>query len=229
MRRVTLILALAASLWPVWGFRHLPTQDGASHVWNAQVFRECVRQESPEHAFYERRLQPVPNWTAHALLLGLTTIATPDTSEKILASLYVIGLPLALLFFLTSLGLQGEATLFGLLLVFNRCFFLGFSNSLLSVVLYFVVLGVFLRLSETPRPSEVTRLGLLLLLTWFTHLFGFLLAAASLGWLAATGPGDKRLRLRAVVLALLPGVPFKFILQISYSRKSITFWKCSIS
>ena len=206
MRRALLILATAVSLVPVWSFRHLPTQDGASHVWNAQVFRDCVREERPEHEFYARRLNPVPNWTAPALLLGLTAFATPDTSEKLLASLYVVGLPLALWFFLGSLGLRGEAALFGLLLVFNRCFFLGFSNYLLSLVLYFVVLGVFLRWPQAPSPRDMAGLAVLLLLTWFTHLFGFLLATVSLVWLAASGPGPKMPRLPKVALALVPGL-----------------------
>lgn len=206
MRRAPLILAIAASLLPVWAFPHLPTQDGASHVLNARVFRECVREDSRDRELYARRWNPVPNWTAQAVLLGLTAVAAPDTSEKILASSYVIALPLALLCFLRSLGLGGEAALFGLLLVFNRCFFLGFSNYLLSLVLYFVVLGAFLRRSEAPGPSDVVRLASLLLLTWFTHLFGYLLAAASLLWLAATGPRDKWLQVRAVVLALVPSM-----------------------
>ena len=212
MRRVPLFLAIAASLWPVWAFPHLPTQDGASHVLNAQVFRDCVRESSPEHEFYARRLWPVPNWTAHAVLLASTAIASPDTSEKVLASFYVIGLPLALLFFMTSLGLGGETALVGLLFVFNRCFFLGFSNSLLSLVLYFVVLGVFVRQSEAKHPSDVVRLALLLLLTWFTHLFGYLLAAVSLLWLAATGPGATRQRVRAAVLAVVPSM----LLTVTY-------------
>ena len=206
MRRAPLILAIAASLLPLWAFPHLPTQDGASHVLNARVFRECVREDSRDHEFYARRWNPVPNWTAQVVLLGLTAVAAPDTSEKILASLYVIALPLALLCFLRSLGLGGEAALFGLLLVFNRCFFLGFSNYLLSLVLYFVVLGAFLRRSEGPGPRDVVRLASLLLLTWFTHLFGYLLAAASLLWLAATGPREKWLQVRAVVLALVPSM-----------------------
>ena len=95
MRRAPLIVAIAASLLPVWAFPHLPTQDGASHVLNARVFRECVRPDSKEHEFYERRWRPLPNWTAQAVLLGLTTVASPDTSEKVLASVYVVGLPLA--------------------------------------------------------------------------------------------------------------------------------------
>jgi hypothetical protein len=206
MRRSLLLVAIAAYLLPVWGTPILPTQDGASHALNARIFRECEREGAREHEFYARRLEPVPNWTAQALLLGLTTVVPPDAAEKVLASLYLIGLPLALVYFLSALGLSGERALFGLLLLFNRCFFLGFSNYLLSLVLYFVVLGAFMRWSEAPRPAEVTRLALLLLLVWFTHLFGYLLAAASLGWLAVTGPGAKKPRSRSLGLALVPSV-----------------------
>ena len=71
MRRAPLILAIAASLLPVWAFPHLPTQDGASHVLNARVFRECVREDSRDQEFYARRWNPVPNWTAQAVLLAL--------------------------------------------------------------------------------------------------------------------------------------------------------------
>lgn len=216
MRRVLLLLTVAASLWPVWSVRHLPTQDGASHALNARVFRDCSREESPEHEFYARRWSPVPNWTAQALLLGLRTVASSDASEKAIASLYVIGLPAALLFFLRSVGRVGEAALFSLLLLFNRCFFLGFSNYLLSLVLYFVVLGLFLRWPKTPRATDPARLAALLLLTWFTHLFGYLLAAASLLCLAVSGPGERQPRLRAAILAILPSLA----LTLSYLATS---------
>jgi hypothetical protein len=82
-----LALLVSAHLVPVWSFPYLPTQDGAAHVLNARVFRECERERTPEHEFFARRLAPLPNWTAQALLLGLTEAVAPPAAEKLLASL----------------------------------------------------------------------------------------------------------------------------------------------
>lgn len=204
MGRVVFVLLLLLGLAPVWGFRYLPTADGASHVLNALVFRDCEEPAARDHEFFARRLSPIPNWTATASLVGLTGILPPLAAEKVLASIYLIGLPIALARFLAAFGGGEAAVVLGLPLLWNRCFFLGFYNYALSLIVFFVVLGRFLQVRDRLGPRQAGGLGLLLLAAYFTHLVGFLLTAGSLLWLAAIGPGPKKQRTLGVLGALVP-------------------------
>ena len=215
MRRILFPLLLSAQLAPVWAFAYLPTQDGPSHVLNALVLRDCGDPGARDHEFYERRVAPIPNWTAELLLAGLSLVMPPLMAEKVLASIYVLGLPLAVDFFLAGLGGGGEAALLGLLFVFSRSFFLGFYNFNLSLILLFVALGVFVRPGVR---SPTIRLAALLTLAYFTHLAGYLLASFSLLWLWATGPEPRR-KLGELWPALMPGA----ILAAHYLRSSQFF------
>jgi hypothetical protein len=177
----------AAAFWalallyilPVWAFRYLPTQDGPSHLENAQVLKDYGNPASGYRDFFKLRAEPLPNLSSHLLLAGLLFVFPPLTVEKVLVSLYVLGFAGAFRYFLAAFGPRARPLSWaGLLLVYNRCFWMGFYNCCLSLVLLWVILGYCLR----PRPaaSQGRMLVLLLLFTaaYFTHLVGFLLAIA---------------------------------------------------
>lgn len=195
---------MALGLGPLWAFRHLPTQDGPSHVLNARVFQACGDPQTPEAEFFERRLVPLPNWTAPALLGLLTPVLPPLVAEKVLVSLYLVGLPLALAYFLAAIDASGAAAL-GLLLLWNRCLFLGFYNYCLGLGLLFLTLGWFLRLRDDDLgPRSTVGLSALLVASYFTHLVAFGLTAFCLLWLAAARPGVRSRRVAAVLAATAP-------------------------
>src|SRR3954465_6846257 len=78
-------------LIPVWTFRYLPTQDGPSHLVNAQILKDYGSSTAGYEAFFEVRAEPLPNWTSHLLLAGLLVLVPPLVAEKLLVSLYVLG------------------------------------------------------------------------------------------------------------------------------------------
>src|SRR5262245_98712 len=102
---VVLFWALAiAHLIPVWTYRFLPTQDGPSHLDNAQILKELGNSAAGYEAYFEIRAEPIPNWTSHLLLAGLLHIVAPLTAEKILATLYVLGFAASFRYFLGAFG-----------------------------------------------------------------------------------------------------------------------------
>src|SRR2546430_12189703 len=50
-------------LAPVWAYRYIPTQDGPSHLDNAQVLKELGKSTAGYEAYFEVRAEPIPNWT----------------------------------------------------------------------------------------------------------------------------------------------------------------------
>src|SRR5262249_32941770 len=60
-----------AYLTPVWSFQYLPTQDGPSHIDNAQILKELGNSSAGYEEYFEIRSEPIPNWTSHLLLAAL--------------------------------------------------------------------------------------------------------------------------------------------------------------
>jgi hypothetical protein len=198
-------LLTAVCLVPIWAFDYLPTQDGPAHLSSALALKDYGLAGTRYHEFIDVRSEPLPNWLAHLLLAGLMYVVSPLVAEKLLVSLYLVGFAAATRYFLTGLGGAGRLlAAAALLLVFNRCFWLGFYNYCLSLVLYWFVLGYVLRRRERLDWRHALALGGLFLLAFFAHFFGFLLAAGSAAWLAVTARSRPLGRLAWILAAALP-------------------------
>jgi hypothetical protein len=199
------LLAVLPFLILVWSVTYLPTQDGSAHLANSLILRDYGQPDNRFDEFYWISWRPLPNWTCFALLAGFSSVLPPLAAEKLLVSLYLVGFALSYRYFLGAVGNPCSwLVLAGFLLVFNRCLWLGFYNYCLSLVLYFFVVGFFLRRWEQFHWRDALILGLLFLLVFFTHLFGFILAAGSCFWLAVTIPRRSVEKYLLLVAALLP-------------------------
>src|SRR5947207_340100 len=86
----------ALQLAPVWGLRYFPSQDGPSHLENANILLLLRRPELPVFRdYFAVNRGPTPNWLGHVALAGLIRISSPLPAEKILLTLYILTLPLA--------------------------------------------------------------------------------------------------------------------------------------
>src|SRR5258708_7639932 len=121
-------------LVPVWAFRYLPTQDGPSHVANALMLKDYWQSGTRYHELFEPRWEAFPNWTSHALLVGLMCIVPLLVAEKMLVSVYIIGFAGSFRYFLSAFGSQTTPLApVWLLFVFNRFFLMGFYHFCLSL------------------------------------------------------------------------------------------------
>jgi hypothetical protein len=173
-----LFWALAlVSLVPVWAFPFVPTQDGPSHLDNAQVLQRLGTSAAGYEAYFEVRAEPIPNWTSHLLLAALLYVVPPLIAEKLLVSLYVLGFAGSFRYFLGAFGERTRPiSWLGLLFVYNRCFWMGFYNYCLSLVLVWLIVGFCIRRrGELRWPHAAGLMGGFALL-YFTHLVGFVLA-----------------------------------------------------
>ena len=167
----------ALHLIPIWTFRYLPTQDGPSHLNNAQILKACLTSASSYDQFFEIRSEPVPNWTSHVLLAAMYYVVPPLVAEKLLVSLYVLGFAGSLRYFLGAFGDRCRPfSWLGLLFLFNHCFWMGFYNYCLSVILVWLIMGYCLRRGGPRHLAQVPVLMLLFVAAYFTHLAGWLVA-----------------------------------------------------
>jgi hypothetical protein len=203
----------AAAFWavallyliPVWLFPYLPTQDGPAHLCNAQILKDYGDPAAGYDAFFELRAEPLPNLTSHALLAGLLYFVPALVAEKLLVSLYVLGFAASFRWFLGAFGPRCRPLAWaGLLLVFNRCFWMGFYNYCLSLILVWIVLGACLRWRGRLHVTQMFVLMLLFTVAYFTHLVGFLLAAAGAFGVAIFVSPRRILAPLLIVVAALP-------------------------
>ncbi len=188
-------------LLPVWAFRYVPTQDGPSHVANAQILKDYGSSHSGMEDIFQVRWELFPNWTSHLLLAALLFVAPPLVAEKLLESLYVVGFVGGFRYFVGGFGERARAlSWLGFLFVYNRCFWLGFYNYCLSLALVWIIWGYCVRRRQTLGLAHVVGLMLLFVTAYFTHLVGFVLAVV--GALASA----LLLRPRTLVRPLLVGL-----------------------
>ncbi len=109
-----IIALLVIHLLPIWIFKYIPTQDGASHIYNAYLLKEYH-----DPAMYKTRecfrlnLSLFPNWTSHILMAGLMFLVPGIVAEKILLTLCVGLVPISFFYFLRIV--RRESDILGLL------------------------------------------------------------------------------------------------------------------
>jgi hypothetical protein len=190
---------------PVWAFPYLPTQDGPAHLYNAQILKDYRSPEAGYDAFFELRAEPLPNFTSHLLLAGLLLVLPALVAEKVLVTLYILGFAGSFHWFLGAYDPRCRPlALAGLLLVYNRCLWMGFYNYCLSLILLWVILGYCLRRRGCIHLAQTTVLMLLFTVAFFTHLVGFLVAAAGAVLAVTLSPPRRILDALWVGLAALP-------------------------
>ncbi len=193
---VTVIVLLIIHLLPIWGFKYFPTQDGASHIYNAYVLKEYHNHENYRlREVYKRNATLFPNWTSHILLASLLYIFPPLVCEKIVLTLCIGLLPLSLFYFLN--GVEKRNMVFGLLgfiYAYNYLLHMGFYNFVLSMSLFFFALGYWWRVKDKLRLTHMIVLYIFLIVTYFTHYHSYALLLVSLTFFALYTPAYSALQ-----------------------------------
>src|SRR3954454_17817217 len=79
------IAAVILLIVPIWCVRHLPTVDGPSHVYNAEIIRHIVRGDHcPLTQWFRLNRRPVPNWSGTQIFALLLTTLPPPVAENLL-------------------------------------------------------------------------------------------------------------------------------------------------
>jgi hypothetical protein len=182
------LLALAAvALIPVWWFKYFPTTDGGAHVANADVLLQYFRPAGAAYRhYYELNPLPLPNSLGHFVLALLMIVFPPLVAEKLFISAYLLLLPLSLRYAATAVKRgAGWVAFLAVPLSLNWIFHQGFYNFLMSVAIFFFLLGYWLRRREKMNLTRAVVLGLLGLLLYAGHLLSITLACAAIFILAS--------------------------------------------
>ena len=220
---------IVLSLLPLWLFAFIPTLDGPVHVYIAHALAEWNNPGLGRlHQIFELNLRPEPNWTIYVLFEGLMKIFSVHTSERILLSTYVVAMPLSFVAFARMAGGRNISWLAGLLaipLVYNATFYFGFYNFCLSLPLFVLCTGLFLKYLEAPSLRIGAILAVASFVLYFTHIvgwaaFGMAGAALYLWRVCVLSPAEGRLKfaVRLAAQCALPVLPVVLLVLLFMQR-----------
>ena len=162
----------------MWVFTYLPTQDGPSHLNNANVL---LKYSSPEYPvfreYYILNTGMWSNWLGHGILAGLISLFPLLIAEKVFVSGYVILFPISVRYALR--GIRPEAGVLSFLsfpLIYNFAFQKGFWSFCYSLPVFFLVLGFWFRRRDRIGTWAWTVMASLAVLLYLFHIYSFLMA-----------------------------------------------------
>ena len=211
-RRFWIAVFIALYLLPVWVFKFFPSQDGPSHLYNAQILREYTNPNYIFSQFFDLHLALFPNWLANLLEWAFLYIAPALIAEKLLLTVYVVAFPLSFFYFLDAV--QPARNLSGFisfLFIFNFLLMKGFYSFALAIPLFFFILGYWWRHKEHLGWKEIGLCNLFMTLIFLGHLVPYVLAGSSLGLLALV---YFRKRFRPILLTAACILPSGLLLLV---------------
>lgn len=189
--RYLLAVLLLMECAPLWLIRNFPSQDGPSHVHNADVLG---RPGTPIYREYYRveLLQPAGNLLTEVVLAGLIRIAGPPLGETILLTAYVILFFASFRYFLGALTPYADCfACFGAVLAPNFFLYMGFWNFAVSVCLTLLLLGYCQRRDGRWSAASAALMALGGIALYMTHLASWavcVMAVGILSWRGRMGP-----------------------------------------
>lgn len=169
------VALLLIHLLPIWMVRYFPSQDGPSHVYNAKILVDGANPANYQlRQTYTWSYALPPNVLSHLILSGLMQAAPPVMAEKLLLSLIVCLLPLAMLYLLRGIEKGTECfSLLGFIFATHNLLHMGFYSFSLSVPLCLFALGWWWRYRHRMTAVRIAVLQALILATYLAHFAGF--------------------------------------------------------
>lgn len=187
-------LVLISVLAVVWCSPHFVTQDGAAHVYNAQLLLELRDPSASANQFYRAHWTPLPNLAGHLALMGLLSLFPARVADLLMISLTFSALACAVWWLRLRVAGCGGATWAGAmcaLLALNWMWLMGFYSFSLGAAMFALTLGVWWALRERFDWRAGLGVSLLLLAGYFCHVVSFGLTALGLAVLALATPGVR--------------------------------------
>jgi hypothetical protein len=202
----------------------LATNDGPVHVAFSHLMMTWHQPGQPmQSRAYELALKPTPNLMAYLLMAWMMRFLSPDRVESIVQLLCIAGPVIAGWIALRAIERRNSwLAIFVLPFTLSQMFFYGLYNHCIAIGAFFLTMGAYFWLVRKPSGWRAAVLGGSLVLTFFFHASGFIMASAALWTLigvAAFGGyrHDRRFlpllyRMRFVLMAMLVEFPLAAIL-----------------
>jgi hypothetical protein len=140
---VLLALLTVASLVPIWCIAYHPLPDLPNHMAAASVLLHARDPNWDFSRYYALNLGVNPYWGYYGLVYVFGLVAGVDVANRIALSLYVIALPLGMLWIARRFGRSDYIALLAFPILWTYSFRMGFINSSLGLALVPAGVGAF--------------------------------------------------------------------------------------
>jgi hypothetical protein len=178
------VFVIVLNAFPIISQKFFPTLDGPAHLYNSNLLSEILFHKNQIiREYYSFNPQILPNWTGHAFLSISNLVFPAYISEKLFLLFYIIALPLSFRSLIKAIS-PNNYLLSYLIFPFSHSFvfFLGFYNFCIALVFLFIALTFWVKNHDKGNATTRTlKLGSLIFLIYFSHIFVFVLALFLMG------------------------------------------------
>lgn len=189
---------LIIHLLPLWLFTYIPTQDGPAHLYNSRIIGDWYWSDFSVFRDYltlNERFDPT--WFDHLILAGLMKLVSPAMGLKLFLTTYVVTFPLSIRYALGAVNDRARfLSVLGFPFIYNAVFHYGFFSFAISLAVYCLFIGYWLRYAGALNRRTATGLVLISVLLYFTHVISMALAYVSAAVISATWWAGRVVTLR---------------------------------
>jgi hypothetical protein len=183
---IAMIAGTAVNLFFFYAWRYQPMQDFPLHVACAKYVAEWGRNGSPYAGLFARPDLLAANTLIYSLGGYLAKVFDALSAVRFLiATMYIVLLPVAMLYALRTFGRSAWGAVLSTSLVFVRLYASGFANELIAFPLALLVLARFYALLKEPSRGGALGVAVGLCLVLLAHSFVFMWLGAVLAGLSA--------------------------------------------
>lgn len=202
---------------PVWLVSHFPSQDGPSHVYNAQVFLSLLTSSHTTLGdWYILTPGLTTNVSAHLLLGLLSTVCPPAIAEKILVTLCIVLLAAGLRYAAGAVNPRGTVLApLAFPAITGVSLHMGFYGFLLGAALFCFACGYWFRRWGLFTAKETIYFAALLVALFLSHLMPWAVTILVIGVPALWVAVRHSLGMQYLLPTMIAGVP-SFALLLVY-------------
>ncbi len=156
--------------------------DAFAHVYGGKILWDLLLGNEFISNFYLINPYPVPNWVPYLILGGFTHLFSPFIAMRLFLLLYLLGIPYSFRFLIKRIAPENKwASYLIFPLLFHYLFLIGFVSFSLGWMFLFLLIGVWVKYTET-RELRFFFIALAMLVTlYFTHFFVYSLGLLAVG------------------------------------------------
>ena len=176
------IILASLSIVPFWTVEYPLICDYPNHLARWFVLHHARDPLYHFSALYVPAWGPLPYVSVDLLAVGLQHLLPIDVTGRCILSLCIVSVAFAGFFFLRKACPENASlALFGILVAFNPMFLLGSISYEISLAFCLLTVGFWVSYCSSPKVSSAVWVLLGLLLTYFSHLIGILIAGLVMG------------------------------------------------
>jgi hypothetical protein len=215
-------IVVIAGMIPLFAHKYFITLDGAAHLYNGILIKTLIAGNYQNiNDIFQLNPFPVPNCLVHYLFALFSTVLPGFLTEKAVLFLYLFLTPIIFRKLVLHLA-PGNAIFSWLMVLFvhNQNFYFGFFNLMFGILFLFLAIFYFYKYCGQIKLKQIFILAILFLLSYFSHLFTFLISLAVLAVLSlgmvSVEPAQQGLKISGIrknlvntlkiIIAALPAI-----------------------